>query len=157
LAFSAVEFVIVILVLVLWILLCARVGAISSRRGGSFAVGFLLAFLFSPLFGWLVVLILTPNRAEIERHQIRSGESKRCPQCSEVVKLGANVCRHCDFDFNAPDLAGGWRRQSAEPRYSGAPAVSFSVNQDAMEALGLIDKSKPKESKPTESCENCGR
>ena len=36
---------------------------------------------------------------EIEDKQIASGNKKRCPECLELLKVDASVCKHCGHTF----------------------------------------------------------
>jgi RNA polymerase subunit RPABC4/transcription elongation factor Spt4 len=60
-------------------------GTIASTKGRSQFGWFFLAFLIGPFA--LLVAVLPP---------IANGRTtKKCPQCSEIIKYGAKVCKYC--------------------------------------------------------------
>lgn len=50
----------------------------------------LVSVLLGPI-GWIIALLLAAN-------------GRTCPQCAEVVKEAALVCKHCGFKLNAAPL-----------------------------------------------------
>ena len=85
---------------IIWIVFALMVGAINSGRGNSFFVGFLLSVILSPLLGLIIVVCTKKNEAVLEKRMIKSGKMKKCPDCAEVVKSDAAVCKHCGYKFN---------------------------------------------------------
>lgn len=86
----------VILVL-LWVMCGFGAGLIASSKGGSFALGFVVGFLFGP-FGLLFALFMGSKNGA-EQAALNSGEKKKCPQCAELVQREAKVCRFCQHGF----------------------------------------------------------
>lgn len=93
-----------VLFFLLWIVFCAVAADIASKKGLRSADYFIISFFLSPLIGILVAIVARPNASNIEEEQIRSGLSKRCPSCAEVVKRHAVVCRFCGNDFTEAQL-----------------------------------------------------
>jgi hypothetical protein len=80
-----------ILILLLWIPLCACVASFARSKGLSAGAMFFVSFLFSPLLGFIVVAC-SERRADVVNQ--RNGLVK-CPACAEYIKPDANVCRYC--------------------------------------------------------------
>jgi hypothetical protein len=75
-------------------------GFIAQSKGRSFVAWWLYgAALF--IVALPHSLIIKANQDEIERGQIDSGNSKRCPFCAEIIKKQAIVCRFCGRDLPA--------------------------------------------------------
>lgn len=82
-------------VFIIWLVLAILVGVFATNRGHSGIVFFLIAAVLSPLIGFIIVLVMKPNTQEIESWSIESGELKKCPDCAELVKSEAKICKHC--------------------------------------------------------------
>jgi hypothetical protein len=95
-------------------------GAIAQNKGRNAFVwaifGFLLFIVALPL-----ILVLPPDTAAIESKQLRSGNARKCPSCSELVKVQAVVCKHCGRDLPAarrPSTLQTAKAQSGKEYYS---------------------------------------
>jgi len=44
-------------------------------------------------------LMLKADTQQIEREQLQSGSSRKCPFCAEIIKAEAIVCRFCGRDL----------------------------------------------------------
>lgn len=78
-----------------WLILAILVGVYANTKGRSGLGFFLLAVVFSPLIGFIIALVISPVKGVIEANAIQSGEMKKCPDCAELVKAEAKICKHC--------------------------------------------------------------
>jgi hypothetical protein len=84
--------------LVLAILIGLIPAAIASSKGKSFigwwfygAALFVVALPHS--------LMMRPDHAELERRDLEGGDTKKCPNCAEIIKKEAKVCRFCQREL----------------------------------------------------------
>ena len=76
---------------------------IAQQKGYSFVLWwFFGAFLF--IVALPAALLMKRDTAALERNKLHEG-MKKCPFCAELVKLEANVCKHCGREIQ-PLLSG---------------------------------------------------
>lgn len=104
-------------ILFIW-LLCGIISAIIASGKGRSGIGwFFGGILLGPL-GIIIVAVLPKIKSEVEEKQIRSGEYKKCPQCAELIKKEAKICRFCGNKFK--DI-GNNKNEKEEVRYEKCP------------------------------------
>jgi len=84
---------------ILWIFFCLMVSRYAVGKGHSSVLAFLCALFLSPIIGFILVALSKPNQDALEARMLRSGESKRCPYCAEMIKRMASTCRYCGKDL----------------------------------------------------------
>ena len=73
------------------------VGMIAKSKGRDFFTWWLYGTLIF-IVAIVHVLIIKPSEGHVEREALSSG-GKKCPQCAEIVKEQAKVCRFCGHEF----------------------------------------------------------
>jgi hypothetical protein len=81
------------IVIITWLGLLG--GVIGKRKGGSFALWFLVSFCI-PVIGLLTAIVARPDNRELRR---------QCPGCGKVVKLHDALCTRCGTELEFPDTA----------------------------------------------------
>lgn len=81
-------------IIVGWLVLSIVVAVAANARGRSAGGFFLLSLLVSPLIGLLAVVAMPAQESEWDR-QRRLSATRPCPQCAELVKREAQICRYC--------------------------------------------------------------
>lgn len=86
---------------IFWLMFSALVGVFASKRGRSGFGWFLIALILSPLIAAILLALIPPNIAHIESRELRTGTSRKCPFCAELVRAEARVCKHCGRDLES--------------------------------------------------------
>lgn len=72
--------------------------AIASGKGRNF-----FAWWFYGAAFWIIAfpwsLMLKPDQKALEGRSLSTGAEKKCPECAELVKVDAKVCRFCQHRF----------------------------------------------------------
>lgn len=80
--------------LISWLVCGIAAGHIHEQRGRSMAAGFWAGILLGPL-GVLLAIAASPDVAGRERRAIAANTHRQCPDCAELVKVEARICRFC--------------------------------------------------------------
>lgn len=149
-----------------WVFFAILTALLAGRFGRSGFGWFCLALIISPLFAALLLICL-PSKAEppvvrvinepsalpaasTPRAQERPPQTKKCPDCAELVQVEARICRYCRHEFAPPT--------SAETAGEAASAVALEVAVAAPQAPKNLTcwKCYQVNAPEAERCQRCG-
>lgn len=107
------------MIIVTWIVTLAVISClpavIAKNKGRSFGGWWLYGFLLFPIA--LIHSLVAPANVDGLEEQALANGNRKCPHCAEMVKVAAQVCKHCgnkldpyvpEIDPNAPTEAQKW-------------------------------------------------
>lgn len=81
-----------------WLAFGVIAAVVALNKGRSVVGWFVIGALFGP-FGLLAAVFVSTEVKALEERKVVSGELKKCPDCAELVKAEAKVCKHCGAKF----------------------------------------------------------
>lgn len=66
----------------------------AARKGRSAVAWFFLAWFF-PVISWIIVATMAPSNEALALRGLRTGSTRRCASCREIIQSDAVVCRYC--------------------------------------------------------------
>jgi hypothetical protein len=87
---------------VIWIVVAIVAAIVAGNKGRSAAGWFFLCILLTPLA--IFILLALPTLKSAEPQPVRvvaqpEEPTKTCPECAEVVRAAAKICRFCRHEF----------------------------------------------------------
>jgi len=87
------------MILAVYLVLSFMVGMAANNHRGRSAFGwFLLSLLISPLISGILLLASKDLRKAVTV-RTDGADEKKCPECAEMVKTDAKICRYCRHVF----------------------------------------------------------
>jgi len=80
--------------IIFWIICSILVAVYASSKKRSGFGWFLLSVAISPIITFIILLVSGAPSSTL----------KKCPKCAEEIKIEAQVCRFCNFEFSKPDV-----------------------------------------------------
>jgi hypothetical protein len=85
---------------IVWVCFGIAGAVVGSNKGRSGCGWMLIVLILGPV-GLLLALVMPKNEIQSERNELEKGSVKKCPDCAELVKYDAKVCKHCGKKFEA--------------------------------------------------------
>lgn len=89
------------LAVILWICFSILVGVVDRNRGHGFWLGLVRSLVLSPLIGVAIAYGTRPNLVAMDKLALKNGQLKKCPDCAELVRSEARICRFCTHELPA--------------------------------------------------------
>lgn len=77
-----------------WFIMSVVVGVVASSRGRPGFGYFILSLILSPLIGFILAVAL-PKVNAADPDKPTPNTHVRCPDCRELVRHDAVICKHC--------------------------------------------------------------
>jgi hypothetical protein len=90
---------------IVWIGIAVSTGIYASHRGRS-GIGWFFLSLFIPLLAFIIVALAGPPSGVLLDSKGRIAALKKCPKCAEEIRLEAQVCRFCGYEFSPTESRG---------------------------------------------------
>jgi len=116
------------MIIVFWVLFSILAAVIAYQKGREAGAVFFLSLLLSPIVGIITALVLSPNAELVESRKVFAGTHKQCPQCAEIIKWQAAVCRFCG---GAVPRSSTWTRTTR-------PESTVRAHSDPMPGLPVL-------------------
>jgi hypothetical protein len=84
----------IISIFILLLILGLIPAMIAHKKGRSFLGWYIYGILFF-IIALVHSLLVSEDTEKFENKQLKEGTMKKCPNCAELVKQEASVCRHC--------------------------------------------------------------
>jgi hypothetical protein len=112
---------------IIWLVLVFVLASSAKKKGRSYGAFFALGFFFSPLIGFIILLIMGENKEKLAEESRSSGVTKKCPFCANDIKKEAIVCQYCGRDL--PKIESVQKNKLVEVTFKDYPEIIQKANE----------------------------